>query len=60
VTHTCTYTGFFQTTIRASEYYDQESKEFIISEYARRFQRYHRAHPDAIRSQLKWVVDGIV
>jgi hypothetical protein len=60
VTHTCTYTGFFQTTIRASEYYDQESKDFIISEYARRFQRYHRAHPDAIRSQLKWLVDGLV
>lgn len=60
VTHACAVAGFFQSTLRMSEAYDQASKEFIISDYAQRFQRYYRVHPDAIHTQLKWLVDGMV
>jgi hypothetical protein len=42
-----------------SEAYDHASRGLIINEYAQRFAWFHRAHPDAIRQRLKWVVDDL-
>jgi hypothetical protein len=53
-------TGFFQGTIRASEAYDQASTDLIINEYAKRFQWFHRCHPDAIRITLKSCVESMM
>lgn len=51
--------GFFQSTIRMSEAYDHASRDLIIGEFAQRFAWFHRAHPDATRQRLKWVVDDL-
>lgn len=49
-------TGFFQHTLRASEAYDQASKDLIIREYAQRFSWYHQVDPDTIEQILKAIV----
>ena len=45
--------------MRASEAYDQGSADLIINEYAKRFQWFHRCHPDAIRITLKSSVETL-
>jgi hypothetical protein len=42
-----------------SEAYDHASRDLIIGEFAQRFAWFHRAHPDATRQRLKWVVDDL-
>jgi hypothetical protein len=49
--------AFFQATLRASEAYDQGSKDLIIAEYARRFQWFHKRHVDTIGYTLQMIID---
>lgn len=51
-------TGFFQTTLRASEAYDQASKSLIIRDYAQRFSWYHQVDPDTIERILAGIALG--
>jgi hypothetical protein len=50
--------GFFQGTLRATEAYDQASKDLIIAEYADRFHWYHQCDPQAIRRTLHGIASG--
>ena len=64
----CFYTGkltkavstvFFQDALRATEAYDQSSKDLIIDEYARWFWWYHQNDPEVIKTTLRGVVDTL-
>ena len=53
-----TCSAFFQGTLRATEAYDQASKDLIINEYARCFWWYHQCDPEAIKQTLRRIVDS--
>ena len=52
--------GFFQRTLRDTEAYDASSRNLIVGDYVRRFQRcYPGAHPDGVRLSLEGIVDSL-
>ncbi len=50
---------FFQDALRATEAYDQGSKDLIIEDYARWFWWYHQDDPEVIKATLRRTVDSL-
>jgi hypothetical protein len=46
--------------MRATEAYDQASKDLIITEYAQRFHLYHQCDPQAICKTLSGIAGSII